>query len=314
MIEVDSISKLKSAGFKSIALACGNFDGLHRGHQKIIDQLLKVSKQKKSSPVVLTFSPHPREVLAGVKIPSLAANHTKKRLLAEMGIKALVSINFTLEFAGKTATEFIQDVLTCEDLEVTDICIGSQWRFAKKREGDVQFLKKADSNFEVHPVEELKDDQQVISSSRIREALGKGDFMSARQLLGREYSVCGPVIPGRGIATTELAFPTANVNIDEQFLPLAGVFACWVNIEDSDKKFSAVCNIGFAPTFGGDKNRPARVEVHILDFEEDIYGKNIEIEFVLFIRNEKKFDNIELLKTQIADDITKARQFFSSQG
>jgi riboflavin kinase / FMN adenylyltransferase len=313
MVEVSSINDLKFTGIRRISLACGNFDGLHRGHQKIIDRLLQVSAESNSEPVVLTFHPHPREVLSGQKVPSLTALKTKKRLLSDCGIKALVSIPFTLDFAAKSAEDFVTEVLLSDGIVVTDICIGSDWHFGKGREGDVNFLKSSSHDFLVHPVEELEDSLQHISSSRIREALSSGDFPQANKLLGREYSICGPVIRGRGLATSELTFPTANIDVLEQFLPLAGVFACRVSIEESDVQLPAVCNIGYAPTFGGEKNEPARVEVHILDYNNDIYGKELEVSFVSFVRKEKKFANIQLLKQQIADDVKAARQIFSAE-
>ena len=306
MIEVSSVKELKEAGFNKIAVACGNFDGLHRGHQEIINTLLKVSDQNQSIPVVLTFKPHPREVLTGKKVPSLTAHYIKLRLLEEMGVRALITVPFSKEFASKSADEFISEILLADDMKVTDLCIGSQWRFGKGREGNVDFLKSRDFGFAVHGIEEVSLNGDLISSSRIRKSLATGNFSDAEALLGREYSVYGPVTKGRGIATSELKFPTANIETYEQYLPLAGVFACKVSYKN--EWLSAVSNIGHAPTFGADL--PARVEVHLLDFNEDLYGQNLEVAFVSFIRNEKKFESIELLKQQIAKDVEKAREIF----
>ena len=217
---------------------------------------------------------------------------------------------FTKEFALKSADEFVQNVLLSENLTVTDICIGSEWRFGKGRAGDVAFLNDERWGFEVHPVSEVFDSGAHISSSRIRSALKTGDFSLAEELLGRKYSVDGPVIRGRGVASSELSFPTANIQIEEQYLPLAGVYACLVEIEGSNILKKAVCNIGFAPTFGDFTDYPARVEVHILDFNDDIYGINLEITFISFLREEMKFNSPAELKLQIAEDVNQAREIF----
>ena len=180
MIEVDSLTALKKAGFSRISLACGNFDGLHKGHQAIINQLQQSARETASSPAVLTFSPHPREVLTGKKIPSLTADRTKRRLLSEMGVEAIVTIPFTREFAELTARQFVDDVLTVDNLSIEAVCVGSKWRFGAGRDGDVSFLRES-ALFKVFPVDEVSMGDGLISSSRIRRALSAGDFSDCQE-------------------------------------------------------------------------------------------------------------------------------------
>ena len=311
MIETNSLVSLEKEGFKKVSIACGNFDGLHRGHQEIINKLLQVSKQKKSSPIVLTFHPHPREVLTGKKVQNLTSHFSKIKLLSEMGVKALVTVPFTKDFASLEAIEFVKSFLLESGLEVCDFCIGSDWRFGKGREGDVDFLRNGNWKFDLHPISEVKDANGVISSSRIRRALSSGDFTLAEKLLGRAYSVSGTVIRGKGIAKSQLNFPTANIEISDLYLPLAGVYTCKVEVEGEGAFLPAVCNIGFAPTFDGHEDRPANLEVHIFNFSDDIYGKNIEVAFNSFLRAEQKFESVDLLKKQIEQDVLEAKRQFS---
>lgn len=307
---VSSIHELSLAGFERVSIACGNFDGLHLGHRKIIDQLLAASQDSKSCPVVLTFTPHPRLVLTGRKFPILAPMKTKVRLLQELGVKAVININFTKEFASQTASDFVKNVLLAEGLEVCDICVGLNWRFGAGREGDVEFLANHDWGFKVHPIVEVVNSDEFVSSSRIRQALADNDFYQARQLLGRDYSVSGKVIKGAGIAASKLNYPTANVDVQEQCLPLAGVFVCHVTVGSKSKLFDAVCNIGSAPTFNDSEKM--KVEVHLLGYSGNLYGEELEIFFIEFLRAEKKFSCADELKEQINKDVTKARKIFES--
>ncbi|MCH2206117.1 MAG: riboflavin biosynthesis protein RibF [Lentisphaerales bacterium] len=305
---VSSIHELYEAGFKRVSIACGNFDGLHLGHRKIIDQLLVAAKESNSEPVVLTFSPHPRLVLTGKQFPILAPMKTKVRLFEALGVKAIININFTKEFASQTASDFVKNVLLQEGLEVRDICVGSDWRFGSGREGNVEFLKDKLWGFKVYPIAELEDSDEFISSSRIRTALAENDFVLTKKLLGRDYSVRGKVVQGAGIATKQLNYPTANVDVQEQCLPLAGVFACCVAVGDQPKLHNAVCNIGSAPTFND--SQKMKVEVHLLDYSGNLYGEELEIFFMQFLRSEKKFSCADELKKQISNDVAKAREIF----
>ena len=197
------------------------------------------------------------------------------------------------------------------ELDICDLCIGADWRFGKGREGDVKFLQSGNKSFKVHPISEVGDSTGIISSSRIRKALNEGDFSLAEDLLGRVYSVQGQVIRGKGIASDQLNFPTANVEISDLYMPLAGVYTCRVIIDDSDQELPAVCNIGTAPTFESETPHPVSLEVHILNFSENLYGKNLEVAFTSFLRKEQKFTSVELLKKQIERDVIEARKYFS---
>jgi riboflavin kinase / FMN adenylyltransferase len=310
MLVVSSISELKDAGLDQISLACGNFDGIHLGHRKIIENLLLVSEASDSEPVVLTFIPHPREVLTGQKLPHLASMKTKIRLLGQLGVKAIVNIDFTEEFATNSADSFVKSVLQADGLRVCNICVGSDWHFGAKREGDVNFLRRAEYLFEVHPVEEKLQAGSFISSSRIRAALAQNDFTHARDLLGRDYSVTGEVVKGRGIASKQLNFATANLDVQQQFLPVAGVFVCQVTIGSDSKIYDAVCNVGSTPTFSNSAEL-IKVEVHLLDYTGNLYGLELEIFFKQFLRAERKFVNVQDLKDQIVQDVIAAREIFS---
>lgn len=311
MIESSSLLSLAKAGFNKISIACGNFDGLHIGHQQIIKKLIEVSIENNSQPVVLTFHPHPREVLTGTKVQNLTSTSIKKRLLKDMGVSALVTIPFTKEFAAHNATSFVEKFLLSNELTICDLCVGNSWKFGKDRSGDVDFLSSDNWPFQVHPVPEVSDHNGVISSSRIRKTLNRGDFHLAEKLLGRPYAICGPVIKGKGVALSQLNFPTANIHIADIYLPLAGVYICEVSINNDKNVLPAICNIGFAPTFGGDDASPASLEVHLLNFSEDLYGKVLEVTFVSFLRKEQKFANLDQLKQQIERDAIAAKKHFS---
>lgn len=311
MIEVGSLKELREAGFTRVSLACGNFDGVHFGHQSIIGKLQQVAAASDAAPVVLTFFPHPRQVLQGIKVPSLTSPAVKKELMAEFGVQALVTIPFCRDFAAIPATDFVNRVLQVDGLEVCDLCIGSLWKFGAGRKGDVEFMKNGPWSFKVHALQEVYQDGETVSSSRIRTALAAGDFEKAASLLGREYSVSGPVVHGRGIASSKLKFATANIQVNE-CLPVAGVLACMARIENEIEWRPAICNIGVAPTFHGEFVQAARVELHLFDFNEDLYDKNIELVFKKFIRPEQRFSGIDKLKEQIAKDVAEARNILAS--
>ncbi|NQZ60557.1 MAG: riboflavin biosynthesis protein RibF [Lentisphaeraceae bacterium] len=313
MLEVSSLKELRQSGFTRVSIACGNFDGVHRGHRAIIDKLIASAAKSSAEPVVLTFSPHPREVLQGIKVPTLTTPSLKKKLLSELGVKALITLPFSRELAAMPPDKFVDEILQLDGFEVCDLCIGSQWKFGAKRKGDVAFLKNGPWSFSVHGVEEVSDDCDFVSSSRIRQALAEGDFTTATYLLKREYGVFGPVVRGRGLASKELNFPTANIQISEQCLPLAGVFACMAKIEGEIEWRPAACNIGTAPTFSDKFPQNMRVEVHLIDYSADLYDKNIELIFKYFLRPEKHFDGIQQLKEQIAQDVNEARKILTQK-
>ena len=311
MIEVSSLKELREAGFSRVSIACGNFDGVHFGHQSIIKKLQQLAEKSNASPVVLTFFPHPRQVLQEIDVPSLTSPEAKKELMAKFGVEALITIPFSRDFAAISAADFVNRVLQVTGLEVCDLCIGSQWKFGAGRKGDVDFLMQGPWTFNVHGLQEVFQDGEAVSSSRIRAALAHGDFNQAASLLGREYAVSGPVVRGRGIAASKLKFPTANIQVNE-CLPVAGVLACMARIADEAEWRPAVCNIGVAPTFHGEFVQAARVELHLFDFNQDLYGKNIEIVFKQFIRPEQRFAGVDKLKEQIAEDVAEARKILAS--
>ena len=305
MIEVSSLAELKAHGVRRVALACGNFDGLHKGHRTIIDCLLAASKKNDATPVLMTFHPHPREVLFGHQIPTLSTMENKAEILEEMGVKAVVTLPFTKELASLTAWNFVQRYLYWPGMRVTDVCIGSQWKFGASQQGDVTYLRSL-GLFKVHGVGELRQEHELVSSTRIREALASGDMRKAEELLCRPYKISGEVVHGLKLATEVLGFPTANIGFKEKVLPLSGVFAVKVRLPGEKQWRNGACNVGTAPTFI-EKGSKMGIEVHILDFDGDLYGKELTVHFVERIRQEKKFDCPEALKEQISKDVSAAR-------
>ncbi len=311
MISVSSLAELETYSFDHVSIACGNFDGLHRGHQEILKKLLEVSAASNSTPVILTFSPHPREVLQGIKVENLSSPTSKNQFLTDLGIKALVTVPFTLEFANNDPESFLRKILLATKLKVVNLCVGKNWRFGKNRSGDVHLLQQNKWQWQVHSVDEMTDELGVISSSRIRKALLENDFQLAEKLLGRPYSVIGKVVKGRGLATSTLHFPTANIEIDNLYLPLSGVYTCLVNLANDEKIYYGLANIGTTPTFNDLNNPKISLEVHILNFSSDLYGQNLEIIFKSFLRSEKKFESPLKLKEQIQQDVITTRKLFN---
>jgi riboflavin kinase / FMN adenylyltransferase len=285
----------------------GNFDGLHRGHQRVIQSLIKLGKQLNLPTCVILFEPHPQEFFYGKQAPARLMRLREKIIFLQfLAIDRVLCLRFNKRFAECTAEEFVKKILI-NKLEVKGLIIGDDFRFGKGRQGDFPFLQKLgqEHGFKVFSTPTVLFENERIGSSRVRNAVEQGDFKLAALLLGRTFRLSGRVIYGdqRGRL---LGFPTANIGLHRHVVPLQGVFV--VNVYGLEPiPIAGVANIGKRPTINGLKNL---LEVHLFDFEQTIYGRFIEIEFLKKIRDEKKFDTLEVLKQQITQDVAIAKNYF----
>jgi riboflavin kinase / FMN adenylyltransferase len=281
------------------ALAIGNFDGLHLGHQALLNKLCEVAKAKNLTPAVMTFEPHPREFFTPLNAPERLCNLREKlERFAEAGIQKVFVCAFNQRFAAISAQDFMQKILR-EKLNANTILVGEDFKFGAKRAGTINDFKAAD--FDLISLPQVNLGAERVSSTRVRIALASGDLHLARQLLGRNYSISGKVVHGakRG---RELGFPTANIHMRHERPALSGVYA--VKLDG----LNSVANLGVRPTIAGITK--LLLEVHVIDFNGDLYGKHVHVEFLHKIREEQKFESLEALKTQIATDVVVAREFF----
>ena len=282
-----------------LALAIGNFDGLHLGHQALLNKLCEVAKAKNLTPAVMTFEPHPREFFTPLNAPERLCNLREKlERFAEANIHKVFVFAFNQRFAQVTAQDFMQKILR-EKLNANTILVGEDFKFGAKRAGTISDFKAAD--FDLISLPQVNLGAERVSSTRVRSALASGDLPLAAQLLGRNYSISGKVVHGakRG---RELGFPTANIHMRHERPALSGVYAVKL------VGLNSVANLGVRPTIAGVPK--LLLEVHVLDFNADLYGKHVHVEFLHKIRIEMKFESLDALKTQIAADIVVARDFF----
>ena len=286
------------------ALALGSFDGLHAGHRNVIRHAVG---DDRGVPTVVSFWPHPREVLSGETRLRLDLPSEKLDLLAPLGIEQLVLVPFTKDLARLSAEAFVDQVLI-DTLEARRIAVGTNFRFGHNREGDAALLQELGSKrgIEVRLVPIVTDQGGRMSSSRIRSALETGDLDTAQLLLGRPYRFQGRVVRGRGLGR-ELGWPTANLQVDgRKFLPALGVYAAWAQIDGQDERLPAVMNLGPQPTV--DPTSPSAVEVHLLDRIIDLENRLIRVQPVKRLRGQKKFSGLDALSQQIGLDAEQARE------
>jgi riboflavin kinase/FMN adenylyltransferase len=294
----------------SLCVTLGIFDGLHLGHQKIGRRVIERAAQIGGTSCVVTFDPHPREVLNPGESPDLLTTTEKKtELIEQLGVDALCLIRFTPEFANIEARAFVSDFLI-KKLQMKAIVVGYDWRFGKDRKGDVQLLREMskDDGYEVEQVDRVEVDGQPISSTLIRELVLEGDLKLAAKYLDRNYSITGAIVEGAGLGR-KIGFPTANIEPHHEAIPPNGIYAVWVDVTGVRKP--GTLNIGYRPTVSKEKKRT--IEVHIMDFYHDIYNKEIEVTFVERLRAEKKFASLEVLSEQIKKDVEKARAVLVEQ-
>ncbi len=301
---ISGLEKLKLQERKSI-VTIGVFDGVHKGHQAIIETVVRDAQNLKAQSVVITFEPHPLEVLApGCHPPILTSLDSKTKLIERMGVDLFLIIKFTGEFANMPPGDFIDKILL-KKLNAVEVVVGQGFRFGKDLAGDINFLieQGIQKGYEVKSISLLTADREAISSTRIRHLLKCGKIMEARKILGYYPRLTGTIVRGCGRGR-DVGFCTANIETkDRDSVPRNGVYAGFVRL-NGDRKI-CVINIGGCPTFNVKKSR---VEIHIIDFDGNIYGNKIEIEIVKNLREQEKFKNKESLAVQIEKDVRQAKK------
>lgn len=293
---------------KKTVVTLGTFDGVHIGHQKILDKLLVACKAMDAESLVLTFFPHPRMVLKQDEgIALLNTLDEKTALLRQYGLDNLVVHEFDKAFSQLSAEDFVKKVLV-DQFQVCKVIIGYDHRFGKNRTADITDLKRFGLlyGFEVEEISAQEIGQVSVSSTKIRKALEEGNIKRATEFLGHCYSFTGAVVTGKKLGR-ELGFPTANIEIPEVYklIPKNGVYV--VSSEIEGKQTLGMMSIGYNPTF---QNHPHTIEVHYLDFDEDLYGKSLKVDLHEKIRDEEKFDNLEDLICRIQEDELFTRSYF----
>ncbi len=284
-------------------VAIGNFDGVHMGHQIIFRQTADMARERKGTAIVFTFEPHPLKIIAPERVPPLLTSFRKKMALIEAcGIDQVICADFTQQFADQRPRDFAKNILV-DLIGVQEIVVGFDYAFGRGREGTISYLKKMgeEFHFKVHVVDPIKLKDHLVSSSYVRELIEEGNVKAARDFLGRDYSIQGPVVHGHHTGKA-IGFPTANLDTTKVQIPGTGVYA--VRILHEEKTFQGAANIGFNPTFKRDR---LSVEVHIFDFHETLYGQDVEVIFVDRIRSEMAFNSADELVVQIKKDIQTAK-------
>ncbi len=291
-------------------LTIGNFDGVHRGHQALFQRVKEWARRLNGESVVMTFHPQPLQVLAPETGPPLITLHERKiELIASCGIDVTIVIPFDRKFSKITAPSFVKDILV-DKIGVKAIIVGYDYRFGHGRQGDIEFLRQMgdEHGFIVDIVSGVQVEDTVVSSTLIRQLILDGDLKEAGRLLGRPYEVSGTVVSGRRRGGRLLGFPTANIRLTGQACPRPGVYA--VEAEVNGSRYGGAANLGYNPTFGDDE---LSLEVHILDFDKDIYGYPISVRFIDRLRDEVRFSGVEELVQQIRKDVEKARQILATR-
>nr|WP_319394089.1 bifunctional riboflavin kinase/FAD synthetase [uncultured Desulfobacter sp.] len=303
---IEDLNQIK-APFNNAVVTIGNFDGVHKGHQALLNQVIKKGGQAGGTCIAMTFEPHPLRALGLSSPPLITRRDQKIELIESSGIDVLLCLPFNKAFAQIPAQAFIEDILV-KKIGMKTIIIGPDYTFGKDRVGNIELLKTMGSElgYETIVSDWIKGDEtdtERISSTRIRKLVMDGHVDQAKHFLGRFYQIRGKVIKGRMRGGSQLGFPTANIKLHDELCPKFGVYA--VTVETVHGNFDGVANIGFSPTFGDEM---FTIEVHILDFDKDIYGSRIRVNMVERLRDEIKFSNIEQLSDQIRKDIQTAKE------
>ncbi|MDO8932454.1 MAG: bifunctional riboflavin kinase/FAD synthetase [Rhodocyclaceae bacterium] len=290
-------------------LTIGNFDGLHLGHRAMLERLAARARELSLPAAVMTFEPHPRELFTPEQAPArLTSMREKLALLESCGVDRTYVCRFDRKLAALSADEFIDDVLV-RGLNVRHVIIGDDFRFGRGRSGDFAMLERAgaDKGYSCEAMHTVEVSGERVSSSAVRDALAAGDLEHAARLLGRPYVIAGRVVHGGKIGR-QLGFPTANIQLKRKRLPLTGVFA--VTVSGIDKRhLPGAASLGVRPTLG--QGLKPVLEVHLFDFDQEIYGAHIAVHFLHKLRDEAKYDSLDALKAQIARDVDQTQAYFA---
>lgn len=300
---IDELSRLSGPLF----LAIGVFDGVHRGHQAVISTSAEHARSASGTPVVVTFDPHPMKVLRPSEAPHLlTATQHKIKLIRELGVQHLLIIKFDKAFAATAPEDFVQQLVT-HSKPLREICVGHEWSFGKGRRGNLALLGKlgTEFNFDVVGIPAVTlENGELVSSTAIRHAIEAGDFAKAAEMLGREYTILGTVVRGEHLGK-KIGFPTANLSAHNEQFPPNGVYLTQATLNGII--YPGVVNLGYRPTVSSSKSQRV-LEIHLLDFDREIYGKDVEVRFVQYLRPEQKFENLDALTKQIELDVQQARK------
>lgn len=306
MTLIRGIEQLDSSHAPSV-VSIGNYDGVHLGHQHVIKTLLERSQALSAPSTVITFEPLAKEFFRPESVARLTTVEERAELLFGLGVDRVLCIDFTSEFAAYSPQGFVDDVLI-DGLGVKYLCVGDDFRFGKDRAGGFGFLQSvgAQQNFSVVSHDTFTMGGERVSSGRVRDALLSGNFDLAERLLGRRYCIKGLISKGQQLGRT-INFPTANIVLASIRLAVNGVYAVVAQLDNGDR-IKGVANLGTRPTVEGSEKR---LEVHLFDFDDDIYGQSMSVNFVQKIRDELKFDSFDLLKQQIEKDAAAAQSYLS---
>jgi riboflavin kinase/FMN adenylyltransferase len=290
-------------------LAIGVFDGVHLGHQAVISTSAQHAKEAGGTAVVVTFDPHPVKVLRPNNAPHLlTATRHKIALIRDLGVAHLLVLHFDRAFAATSPEDFVRQLVE-HSKPLREICVGHEWSFGKGRAGNLALLKELGgaSGFSVIGVEAVKVNGEVVSSTAIRQAVAEGHLVKATQMLGREYTILGTVIRGEQLGR-KLGFPTANLSAHSEQFPPDGVYVAEARLGGA--LYRGVANLGHRPTVSSGKSERL-LELYLFDLDREIYGEEMEVRFLRYLRPEQKFADLEALKAQIAADVQQARESFS---
>jgi len=301
---------LEEVSIQNAWLTVGVFDGVHRGHREIIRKLTAEAHASHAPAVLLTFDPHPASVLTGLDIRCLTTPAERADLLGALGVDIVITQRFTPDLSTVPAYEYMLRLK--ESLGLSHLLIGYDFALGKGREGNAARLAEIgrDLDYSVEVINAVSDESGVISSTEIRKLVATGNVNEAAKLLGYNYNLSGPVIHGDGRGR-KINIPTANIDYPKQkVIPANGIYVCWATV--GSKKYKAATNIGFNPTFTPDKTIPS-LEAHLLDFDHDLYGQEVKLEFVARLRDELKFNSVDALLEQIHNDINKTSELLNGK-
>jgi riboflavin kinase/FMN adenylyltransferase len=289
-------------------LAVGAFDGLHRGHAALLRRVRERADESGLTPAVVSFEPLPRAFFSRAPLPRLSSLREKLCGFRDAGIELLLLLRFNAVLAGMDAEDFVREVLVTR-MNAREVWVGADFRFGHRRAGDVALLQTlgAQLGFEVRTLEAIEAEEGGrVSATRIRELLAAGDFAQAARLLGRPFAIGGRVVHGNRVGH-ELGYPTANIRLGRRVSPVQGIFAVRVHGVDA-RPLPGVASLGVRPMFDG---REPLLETHLFDFDGDLYGRRIEVEFVARLRDEEKFADLDALKVQMYRDAVEAREILN---